>query len=173
MIKPRSLGDLLRFGKLPKGSLSGLMSLLKNQVAKKKVKIAFENADSSSRVELIPSKINLVIKLKERERMYDTTMGFLGLVIMDLLDCCGYDEAMMIVVVVVVVIALIRYPRLVQFTCKTPASLKVRLIGFDLVRCYLCPSFIEGDTMEGVSIRMVNSHTGNHCGDDFTSPETI
>nr|GEY94218.1 hypothetical protein [Tanacetum cinerariifolium] len=31
--------------------------LLKIQVASKKVKIAFKNADSSSRIELIPSKI--------------------------------------------------------------------------------------------------------------------
>nr|GEU72144.1 Gag-Pol polyprotein [Tanacetum cinerariifolium] len=36
--------------------------LLKIQVAQKKVKIAFENADSSSRVELIPSKIKYAIK---------------------------------------------------------------------------------------------------------------
>nr|GEX40245.1 cytochrome P450 81E8-like [Tanacetum cinerariifolium] len=33
------------------------------QVAQKKVKIAFENADSSSRVELIPSKIKYAIKV--------------------------------------------------------------------------------------------------------------
>nr|GFC20422.1 hypothetical protein [Tanacetum cinerariifolium] len=33
------------------------------QVAQKKVKIAFENADSSSRVELIPSKIKMCYKV--------------------------------------------------------------------------------------------------------------
>nr|GFB43797.1 hypothetical protein [Tanacetum cinerariifolium] len=33
------------------------------QVAQKKVKIAFENADSSSRVELIPSKIKYANKV--------------------------------------------------------------------------------------------------------------
>nr|GEX47026.1 hypothetical protein [Tanacetum cinerariifolium] len=33
------------------------------QIAQKKVKIAFENADSSSRVELIPSKIKYAIKV--------------------------------------------------------------------------------------------------------------
>nr|GEZ52254.1 hypothetical protein [Tanacetum cinerariifolium]GFA16952.1 hypothetical protein [Tanacetum cinerariifolium] len=37
--------------------------MLKIQVAQKKVKIAFENADSSSRVELIPSKIKYAIKV--------------------------------------------------------------------------------------------------------------
>nr|GEX85231.1 retrovirus-related Pol polyprotein from transposon TNT 1-94 [Tanacetum cinerariifolium] len=37
--------------------------MLKIQVAKKKVKIAFENADSSSRVELIPSKIKYANKV--------------------------------------------------------------------------------------------------------------
>nr|GFB90485.1 hypothetical protein [Tanacetum cinerariifolium] len=31
--------------------------------------------------------------------------------------------------------------------------------GFDLVKCYLCPSFIEGGTARGVSLRVVNSHT--------------
>nr|GEW68908.1 reverse transcriptase domain-containing protein [Tanacetum cinerariifolium]GEZ22864.1 reverse transcriptase domain-containing protein [Tanacetum cinerariifolium] len=36
--------------------------LIKIQVAQKKVKIAFENADSSSRVELIPSKIKYANK---------------------------------------------------------------------------------------------------------------
>nr|GEW32865.1 uncharacterized mitochondrial protein AtMg00810-like [Tanacetum cinerariifolium] len=37
--------------------------LIKIQVAQKKVKIAFENADSSSRVDLIPSKINMCNKV--------------------------------------------------------------------------------------------------------------
>nr|GEY38615.1 hypothetical protein [Tanacetum cinerariifolium] len=39
------------------------MRLLKIQVAQKKIKIAFENADSSSRVELIPSNIKYAIKV--------------------------------------------------------------------------------------------------------------
>nr|GEU46208.1 hypothetical protein [Tanacetum cinerariifolium] len=37
--------------------------LIKIQVAQKKVKIAFENADSSSRVEFIPSKIKMCYKV--------------------------------------------------------------------------------------------------------------
>nr|GEX26374.1 hypothetical protein [Tanacetum cinerariifolium] len=40
-----------------------VQDLLKIQVAQKNVKIAFENVDSSSRVELIPSKIKYVIKV--------------------------------------------------------------------------------------------------------------
>nr|GEZ60531.1 hypothetical protein [Tanacetum cinerariifolium] len=40
-----------------------IQDLLKIQVAQKKVKLAFENADSSSRVELIPSKIKYAIKV--------------------------------------------------------------------------------------------------------------
>ncbi|GJV10004.1 hypothetical protein Tco_1351545 [Tanacetum coccineum] len=46
-------------------------------------------------------------------------------------------------------------------------------VGFDLVRRYLCLSFIKGCTAEGVGLRVANSHTGNHRGDDFTSLETI
>ncbi|GJU22882.1 hypothetical protein Tco_1156224 [Tanacetum coccineum] len=46
-------------------------------------------------------------------------------------------------------------------------------VGFDLVRCYLFPSSIEGGTTEGVGLRVANSHTGNHRGDDFTLLETI
>nr|GEY04761.1 hypothetical protein [Tanacetum cinerariifolium] len=40
-----------------------IQDLLKIQVAQKKVKIAYENADSSSRVDLIPSKIKYAIKV--------------------------------------------------------------------------------------------------------------
>nr|GEZ12693.1 hypothetical protein [Tanacetum cinerariifolium] len=40
-----------------------VQDLLKIQVAQKKVKISFENADSSSRIELIPSKIKYAIKV--------------------------------------------------------------------------------------------------------------
>nr|GEU42207.1 hypothetical protein [Tanacetum cinerariifolium] len=46
-------------------------------------------------------------------------------------------------------------------------------VSFDLVRCYLCPSSIEWGTSEGVSLRVTNSHIGNHRGDDFTPLETI
>ncbi|GKF77359.1 hypothetical protein Tco_0229829, partial [Tanacetum coccineum] len=46
-------------------------------------------------------------------------------------------------------------------------------VGFNLVRCYLCPSFIEGDTTKDVGLRVANSHTSNHRGDDFTPLETI
>ncbi|GJR55898.1 hypothetical protein Tco_1406419 [Tanacetum coccineum] len=46
-------------------------------------------------------------------------------------------------------------------------------MGFDLVRCYLCPSFIKGGTTRGVVLRVANSHTGNHREDDVTSLETI
>nr|GEZ25193.1 hypothetical protein [Tanacetum cinerariifolium] len=41
--------------------------LLKIQVTQKKVKIAFENVDSSSRVELIPSKIKIISKNYDAE----------------------------------------------------------------------------------------------------------
>nr|GFB13221.1 hypothetical protein [Tanacetum cinerariifolium] len=40
-----------------------VQDLLKVKVAQKKVKIAFENVDSSSRVELIPSKIKYANKV--------------------------------------------------------------------------------------------------------------
>ncbi|GKC09863.1 hypothetical protein Tco_1001473, partial [Tanacetum coccineum] len=46
-------------------------------------------------------------------------------------------------------------------------------VGFDLVRCYLFPSSIEGGTTEGVGLQVANSHIGNHRGDDFTLLETI
>ncbi|GKG18304.1 hypothetical protein Tco_0372602, partial [Tanacetum coccineum] len=46
-------------------------------------------------------------------------------------------------------------------------------IGFDLVRCYLCPSSIEGYTARGVGLRVENFHTGKHRDDDFTPLETI
>ncbi|GJV52926.1 hypothetical protein Tco_1448667 [Tanacetum coccineum] len=35
------------------------------------------------------------------------------------------------------------------------------------------PGFIEGDTTEDVGLRVANSHTSNHRGDDFTPLETI
>nr|GFA14809.1 hypothetical protein [Tanacetum cinerariifolium] len=31
-------------------------------------------------------------------------------------------------------------------------------VGFDLVRYYLCPNSIEGGTVEGVGLRLANSH---------------
>ncbi|GKB31168.1 hypothetical protein Tco_0870569 [Tanacetum coccineum] len=46
-------------------------------------------------------------------------------------------------------------------------------VGFDLVRCYLCPSFSEGSTTRVVGLRVANSYTGNHREDDFTPLETI
>nr|GEZ95428.1 hypothetical protein [Tanacetum cinerariifolium]GEZ99636.1 hypothetical protein [Tanacetum cinerariifolium] len=36
---------------------------------------------------------------------------------------------------------------------------RVKNVGFYLVRCYLCPSFIEGDTVKGVGLRVANFHT--------------
>nr|GEX57742.1 putative ribonuclease H-like domain-containing protein [Tanacetum cinerariifolium] len=46
-------------------------------------------------------------------------------------------------------------------------------IGFDLTKSIVCPSFIEDLTAKGVSLRMTDSHTGNHREDDFTTLETI
>nr|GEX13756.1 zinc finger, CCHC-type [Tanacetum cinerariifolium] len=46
-------------------------------------------------------------------------------------------------------------------------------VNVDLVKYYLFPSFIEGGTTDGVVLRVVNSHTGNHRGDDFMLLETI
>ncbi|GJZ16696.1 hypothetical protein Tco_0552819 [Tanacetum coccineum] len=46
-------------------------------------------------------------------------------------------------------------------------------IDFDLVRCYHCPSFIEGGTTRGVGLRVENFHTGNHRKDNFMPLETI
>nr|GEZ84970.1 ribonuclease H-like domain-containing protein [Tanacetum cinerariifolium] len=45
--------------------------------------------------------------------------------------------------------------------------------GFDLVRCYICPNFIEGGTAIGFGLRVENSHTSNHHEDDFTPLDTI
>ncbi|GKD23256.1 hypothetical protein Tco_1224959, partial [Tanacetum coccineum] len=50
---------------------------------------------------------------------------------------------------------------------------RVENVGFDLVRCYLCPSFIEGHTAKGVGLQVANSHIGNHREDAFTPLETI
>nr|GEW59356.1 hypothetical protein [Tanacetum cinerariifolium] len=49
----------------------------------------------------------------------------------------------------------------------------VENVGFDPVKCYLYPSFIEGHIAKGVGLRVENSHTGNHREDDFTPLETI
>ncbi|GJU42608.1 putative RNA-directed DNA polymerase [Tanacetum coccineum] len=46
-------------------------------------------------------------------------------------------------------------------------------VSFNLVKCYVCPSFIEGGIVRGVGLRVVNSHTGNHREDNFTALETI
>nr|GEW15574.1 hypothetical protein [Tanacetum cinerariifolium] len=42
-------------------------------------------------------------------------------------------------------------------------------LGSDLVRCFLCPNFIEGHTAKGVRLRVADFHTSNHREDDFTS----
>nr|GEX05054.1 retrovirus-related Pol polyprotein from transposon TNT 1-94 [Tanacetum cinerariifolium] len=65
--------------KLPKGQSSRSKRI---QVAQKKVKIAFENADSSSRVELIPSKIKYAIKtwvffLHSKDEASDVIISFI------------------------------------------------------------------------------------------------
>ncbi|GJW70323.1 hypothetical protein Tco_0127240 [Tanacetum coccineum] len=46
-------------------------------------------------------------------------------------------------------------------------------VGFELDKCFLCPSFIERGNARGVGIRVVNSYTSNHREDDFTPLETI
>nr|GEU30008.1 hypothetical protein [Tanacetum cinerariifolium] len=46
-------------------------------------------------------------------------------------------------------------------------------MGFDLVGCYLYPSFIKGGTVKGVGLRVVNLHTSNHRKDNSTLLETI
>ncbi|GJS03057.1 hypothetical protein Tco_0319565 [Tanacetum coccineum] len=50
---------------------------------------------------------------------------------------------------------------------------RVENVSFDLVRCYLYPSFIEGSTAKGVGLRVANSDIDNHREDDFTPLETI
>ncbi|GKB32748.1 hypothetical protein Tco_0872149 [Tanacetum coccineum] len=50
---------------------------------------------------------------------------------------------------------------------------RVENVGFDLVRCYLCPSSIEWDTEKSVGLRVANSHTDNHNEDDVTPLETF
>ncbi|GKA35911.1 hypothetical protein Tco_0722402 [Tanacetum coccineum] len=49
----------------------------------------------------------------------------------------------------------------------------VENVGFNLVKYYLCTSFIEGHTAKGVGLRVADSHTGNHHENDFTPLETI
>ncbi|GJX59222.1 hypothetical protein Tco_0290612 [Tanacetum coccineum] len=46
-------------------------------------------------------------------------------------------------------------------------------VGFELVKCFLCPSFIEGGNARSVGLRVLNSYTINHHEDDFTPLETI
>nr|GEX81070.1 hypothetical protein [Tanacetum cinerariifolium] len=50
---------------------------------------------------------------------------------------------------------------------------RVENVGFDLVKCYLGASFIEGHTAKRVGLRVADSHTNNHHKDDFTPLETI
>ncbi|GJX03852.1 hypothetical protein Tco_0189768 [Tanacetum coccineum] len=53
------------------------------------------------------------------------------------------------------------------------ALIEREIVDFDLTKSYLCPSFVEGHTAKGVGLRVVDSYTGNHREDDFTSLETI
>ncbi|GKA61131.1 hypothetical protein Tco_0760538, partial [Tanacetum coccineum] len=46
-------------------------------------------------------------------------------------------------------------------------------MGLDLVKCYLCTSFIEGHIAKGVGFRVADFHTGNYREDDFMPLETI
>nr|GEY07267.1 retrovirus-related Pol polyprotein LINE-1 [Tanacetum cinerariifolium] len=46
-------------------------------------------------------------------------------------------------------------------------------VGFDLTKSNMCLSFVEDLTAKGLVLRVVDSHTGNHCEDDFTPLETI
>ncbi|GKB46073.1 hypothetical protein Tco_0896826 [Tanacetum coccineum] len=46
-------------------------------------------------------------------------------------------------------------------------------VGFDLTKSDLCPSFVKDLTAKGVSLCVVDSHTGNHRKDGFTPLETI
>ncbi|GJR06567.1 ALP1-like protein isoform X1 [Tanacetum coccineum] len=46
-------------------------------------------------------------------------------------------------------------------------------MGLDLVKCYLCTSFIEGHIAKGVGLRVADSHTGSYREDDFMPLETI
>ncbi|GJZ05132.1 hypothetical protein Tco_0538407 [Tanacetum coccineum] len=45
--------------------------------------------------------------------------------------------------------------------------------GFNLTKSDLCPSFVEDLTAKGVSLRVADSHAGNHREDGFTPLETI
>ncbi|GKE23727.1 hypothetical protein Tco_1435239, partial [Tanacetum coccineum] len=53
------------------------------------------------------------------------------------------------------------------------ALVKRENVRFDLTKSDLCPSFVEDYTAKGVGLRVADSHTGNHCKDDFTTLETI
>nr|GEV44833.1 hypothetical protein [Tanacetum cinerariifolium] len=46
-------------------------------------------------------------------------------------------------------------------------------MGFDLTKSNLCPSFDEDLTAKRVSLRVANSHIGNHREGDFTPLKTI
>nr|GEW75100.1 hypothetical protein [Tanacetum cinerariifolium] len=50
---------------------------------------------------------------------------------------------------------------------------RVKNTSFDLVKCYLCISFSEGNTAKGIGLCVTDSHTNNHREDDFTRLETI
>ncbi|GJT05371.1 hypothetical protein Tco_0839833 [Tanacetum coccineum] len=46
-------------------------------------------------------------------------------------------------------------------------------MGFNLTKFNICPSFIEDLIAKGMSLRVADSHTGNHHEDRFTPLETI
>nr|GFA10749.1 hypothetical protein [Tanacetum cinerariifolium] len=46
-------------------------------------------------------------------------------------------------------------------------------VGFDLTNSYLYPSFVKVLTAKSVGLHVADSHTGNHCENDFMPLETI
>ncbi|GJV41017.1 hypothetical protein Tco_1419457, partial [Tanacetum coccineum] len=52
-------------------------------------------------------------------------------------------------------------------------TLQRDIMGLDLTKYDLYPSFIEDLTAKGMGLRVTDSNTGNHRKDDFTPLETI
>nr|GEU81265.1 hypothetical protein [Tanacetum cinerariifolium] len=50
---------------------------------------------------------------------------------------------------------------------------RVENVGFDIVKYYLFPSFIERHATKGVGLRVADSDSGSQHEDDFTPLETI
>nr|GEV77588.1 putative reverse transcriptase domain-containing protein [Tanacetum cinerariifolium] len=69
-IEPANVAEALRDADWVSAMQEELDQFARLKVAQKKVKIAFENADSSSRVELIPSKIKYANKAAPYEALY-------------------------------------------------------------------------------------------------------